>query len=569
MSSQSTLILLDDIENGLIPEHYRVVTTRLGAVIEVATENSYLDEVKLPDTDSSVTPLHPRRWFTSDVDMNEVMQPFFKAVLERYMPKTIRIYEQQIQRFVCRYEQDHDVNSALLDTIMECKEKGDKDISPIRMLLRWLIAYEFEGLDFDIADDILRLEYGGGRNQYMALYSLDAENGPFTREELRILQAATKNPEIHLEDRVVLKLCLEFGLRPVQIALLKQKDFTVDDQLGLAYLKIPRVKQKHQFRRVEFTTRIISDELSEMLTALFRLHRAVFGRKQSKLNYVPDEAPVVMHRFSFWQKDSVVNPYVLSNVDTPIKLRRAFKALWGRYLQTKNSKKHRDLFIKANWADTTLHVIPIQINRRLTSIIKHLPLSPRTGRKFQLNAYRFRYTLGTNAVTEGMTEIEVADLLDHSHLGSVKHYFHYAQEMFEILESATLDRVENKFFTAAWSKTPLKGNIYDVDVVEPNTAITIGKCGKGSPCHLEPAVACYGCGSFLPNKDVEGHETALVSLKTRAEEAHACSTREVAHQFDEAIAGCIAAVEYASGNTVYSIQDENDRIALLELEDEA
>ncbi|SMG62746.1 [weak similarity to] integrase family protein, partial [methanotrophic bacterial endosymbiont of Bathymodiolus sp.] len=139
-------------------------------------------------------------------------------------------------------------------------------------------------------------------------------------------------------------------------------------------------------------------------------------------------------------------------------------------------------------------------------------------------------------------------------------------EMFEILEESTLDRIENKFFTAAWAKETMKGNIYDIDVVEPNTAITIGKCQKGSPCTLEPAVACYQCDKFCPNNDVTGHKKALKSLKERAEQAAQVSNRSVAHQFDEAIAGCTAAVVYAEGEQVFSIQDKSDRIALAQIE---
>ncbi|MCQ4504213.1 site-specific integrase, partial [Vibrio parahaemolyticus] len=64
-------------------------------------------------------------------------------------------------------------------------------------------------------------------------------------------------------------------------------------------------------------------------------------------------------------------------------------------------------FRDINKPDLAFHVDPQTITKRLNAFSAHLPLSPRTGKKFHLKAYRFRYTIGTNAVIEGMTEEEV------------------------------------------------------------------------------------------------------------------------------------------------------------------
>jgi hypothetical protein len=49
-----------------------------------------------------------------------------------------------------------------------------------------LIAYEVEGLDLDLSEEILNLVYGSNQNAYLALYSLDAENGPFVYRGLSL-----------------------------------------------------------------------------------------------------------------------------------------------------------------------------------------------------------------------------------------------------------------------------------------------------------------------------------------------------------------------------------------------
>ena len=547
-----SLLIFEDTK---IPINHRTVQTRLGTRIELATENSFSSEVIILDTNSTKTTIHPRQWLTGDEEIDRVMRPFLISVIERYMPRTVFHYEEAISLFIDIYRDCQDINNALSEAVLESNRKGTTNIAPIRKLIRWLMAYEVKGLDLDLSEEILKLVYGGNQNAYLALYSLDAENGPFTREELRILQAAALNPDLHLEDRVVLKLCLEFGLRPIQIALLKQSDFIVDNTLNLAHIRIPRVKQRDQHRRTSFTNRLVSSELTEMIQQLIDIHREVYSQSAATFKYEPSSAPLIMRRHSFWHTDNPNHPYILSNNNRDTKRKTIA-----------NSHKDFIAYIEAGWEDTTHHIAPQAVDYLLDCIAKKLPLSPRTGRPFKMNAYRFRYTLGTNAVTNGLTEIEVADLLDHSITGSVKHYFHYTHEMFEVLEEATLDRVENKFFTAAWAKETIKGNIYDIDVVEPNTAITIGKCQKGSPCTLEPAVACYQCDKFRPNKDTTGHKKALKSLNERAAQAAQVSNRSVAHQFDEAIAGCTAAVAYAEGKQVFSIQDESDRFALAQIE---
>jgi len=544
MSSLENSISSNDIsvfEEDSIPERYQTVVSRLGIKTKIANSNNYLGSINVLDTNSEVIVIHPRRFMTGDEELDLVMRPFLAHLVGNYMPKTLYHYEKLINVFTSTYKHTQDLNGAIEDTVLNAHKKGAGDIAPLRNLIRWFMAYEVEGLDLDICEAVLELTFGSNQNSYLALYSLDAENGPFVREELRILQSAALNPDFHLEDRVVLKLCLEFGLRPIQISLLKQSDFIVDNKLDLAYIRIPRVKQKHQYRRTEFTERLVSSELREMIIQLIQVHYNLYSGSNLNLS----NAPLIMRRHSYFWSSNENHPYIMSKSSE-----YAPKTII-------NQHRYKEEFIAANLEDVTHHISSQQIDYRLDCIAELLPNSPRTGLPFQMNAYRFRYTLGTNAVTQGMTEIEVQNLLDHSSQGSVKHYFHYTHEMFEILEESTLDRIENKFFTAAWRKEEVTGNIYGEEIIEPQFATSIGKCQKGSPCTLEPAVACYQCDKFCPNKNTEAHKSQLDSLKGRADVAKKISNREVAHQFDEAVAGCIAAIAYSEGQNVFSIQDKS------------
>ena len=81
----------------------------------------------------------------------------------------------------------------------------------------------------------------------------------------------------------------------------------------------------------------------------------------------------------------------------------------------------------------------------------------------------------------------------------------------------------------------------------------IGKCQKEAACYLEPAVACYSCDKFCPNKETNSHKSALTSLRDRKEIVASNSTDSISKQLDEAIAGCKAAIAYSEGGEVVNI----------------
>jgi hypothetical protein len=411
-------------------------------------------------------------------------------------------------------------NGVSVDNAIEnmARTNPNYSVNTAKKLIRYLILNEYQGLSLEKAEEILNLGgYTTGKNSYLTLFSLDEEMGPFTREELRVLSAALNYKEIHIADRLILALCIKFGLRPIQISLLKKRDFVEDVVTGVRYLNIPKVKQSTKFRRDQFTKRAVDDELADILREAISTNDDVY----SKLD-VSDQ------------------PLIYRKLSGPA--------------HTVYNLKHRELWgysVKASFAH---HLRPCSVGHRISLLAEHLPLSPRTGKPFNLFPYRFRYTVGTNAVIEGMCEEEVAELLDHSSILCVKHYFRYIKEMWEILEDATIKRTEQNHFTAAWSRQDdLLGNIYGKEVIEIHSFTAIGKCQKEAACFLEPAVACYICDKFCPNKDSHAHENALISLKDRKEVVATRSTISLSKQLDEAIAGCRAAIAYSSGVYVVNI----------------
>ena len=487
----------------------RTFTTRLGYKVELLTEHGdFNSTVKLPDDTGEVSYLHFDGLYTLEYELKELLKSFYIYLLPRYLPGTITTYHKAMKVLASALNDASTMGSAIEIVI---KLNPQQYVNVMKSFIQFIILNEYTGLSYDKAEEILKLEgYASNKNGYLSLFTLDSELGPFTREELRILNEATKNTEIEAVDRLLLALCLQFGLRPIQVSLLKQSDFIEDETLGLCYLNIPRVKQGAQFRRTEFSKRVVDDELAKLII-------------------------------------QVINDNNLTYSELAVSSPPLF---YKKYFITGHEKE----YLEGVKRDFIHHFSPFNVNKRLNRFNSKLPLSPRTGKPFHLTPYRFRYTVGTNAVMEGMTEEEVADLLDHSSTLCVKHYFRYTREMWEQLENATLKRTEQLHFTAAWNREDdLSGNIYGKEIIEMHAFTAIGKCQKEAACYLEPAVACYSCDKFCPNKETNSHKNALTSLKVRKEVVASNATNSISKQLDEAIAGCKAAIAYSEGEEVVNI----------------
>ena len=123
----------------------------------------------------------------------------------------------------------------------------------------------------------------------------------------------------------------------------------------------------------------------------------------------------------------------------------------------------------------------------------------------KINAYRFRYTLGTRMVLEGKTPEEVAIALDHSSTASVSHYFRYNRDLIDFIDNSFDSSIMLSNSVARW-----EGYIIDDDddavkgtFVRGKDLINLGKCLKKSQCEWHPSVSCYGCGQFRPFKKAE------------------------------------------------------------------
>lgn len=516
VTQNAAAIELEEVGLGdvaYLSEQERHVMSRLGYRVKLFQENGqWQDPLHLPDDNSDVTTIHMHEVVTQNNQINEVIRAVFPYLITRYLPKSIFTYAKVIQAFCIAYNADASIYAALNQVILQapaCNTPAAK------LLVNFFFLHEVDGLSLDEAEELLNLEgYSGNRNGYLSLFTLDEELGPLTREEMKVLNHALDNTQIPIEDRTLLAICISFGLRPIQISLLKADDLVYYPELDLYYLSIPRVKQGAVKRRQQFTKRVLGERDAKLIKELIEANQELVD--ELGLQYPP----------LFFNKPKGFGAYTVSHEE--------------HFNGDKKGNVH--------------HCRGNVISHRFPAMASFLPNSPRTGKPFNLTAYRFRYTVGTNAVMEGMTEEEVAELLDHSSTLCVKHYFRYTREMWEMLENATDKRVEQQHFTAAWCREgDLQGNIYGEEVIETRAFTAIGKCHKKHACYLEPAVACYGCDVFCPNKHKQSHENAMENLLERKKDLSEHTSSAMAAQLDEALAGCAAAIAYADGIKVENI----------------
>jgi len=504
-----------------LSESERFISTRFNYRVEIKDAvGNWLDEIVFPDDTGSVAKLRSNRFFTGNNDIDEAIESFLLWSFRHYSTKTLFHLERVLERFQGYYLQSKDINKAL-DELFTRQALESINVSFVRRLIMFLVAYETEGLSLDLAQDLINTGVANRQNAYFRLYTMCDEMGPFTREELTRINQALHNTETPLDSRIIMWLYRDFGFRPIQLCLLKEKDFIRDPTTGAAWLNVPRVKQKKQWRRTEFTKRVLSSELADTI------EKMIDSNRQYVNSFEQDEPPLFQRR---WES--------------------------GLQYQDQWVKSPYDDLYKGDKKDFAMHVSSNALDWRLKQMKSWIGLSPRTGAPFSLNAYRFRYTVGTNAVLEGFTEAEVAELLDHSHLGSVKHYFKNTRELWELLEKATEKRVEQKQFASAWMRQDVEeDNIYGENIIELTAFTSVGKCHKGSTCHLEPAVACYSCDQFCPSKDISAHANAKTYIEEQRSLLREQTTGQMARQLDEAVAGCDAAIAYSEG--VYAV-DLND-----------
>lgn len=391
------------------------------------------------------------------------------------------------------------------------KNKDDQRIwTSIRQFANYAIENGYWGFNETL---IFRLDEvaipNSGSKQRVSL--LDHENGPFTRSEIAQISIVLQEGKLPLQYKIMVRLAMKFGLRPIQMALLREEDIFYDDKLLAWFINIPRVKGRvAQLRRNpnNFMLRELPNDLADDIQELIsseadrslcnldgiRCPRPLFKRNKINKHYLSDKK---LLDYAWHRSSALISGIFNQSISTLIDLKSA-------YLKDESGEP--------------------------------LPL--------KITAYRFRYTLGTRMVLEGKTPEEVAMALDHSTTASVEHYFRYNRDLIDFIDDSFNSSKVMDNAIARW-----QGYIIDEDddtvkgtLVRGKDLANLGKCLKTTRCEWHPSISCYGCGRFRPFKGAN-HTAQLEVIEAERDFVRNHSSGPVQHQLDEAYEGAVQIIE--------------------------
>jgi integrase len=303
-----------------------------------------------------------------------------------------------------------------------------------------------------------------------AVLTHDPSKGPLSDAELEGLIAALNRSfergNTELESFVLVWILLATGRRPVQLAALKLKDFTIqtsDDGTRFYWLDVPRAKQQGLSIRASFRRFKLPPQVGELVEILRSYRRTVDPQRG-------DDAAM------FAGSEEGGGP-----------------GLEG-------------------------HLTSTGVERRLVSTVKKLNvISPRTGEPLHVTPRRLRYTIGTRAAAAGGNEFEIAELLDHSTSETARIYVKASPQMLERIDRAIAEQLAP--FAQAFAGVLVdqetdarRGQDPNSRIIDPTVSEgPVGTCGTFSFCALSAPIACYTCIHFQPWLDGP-HEDVLDDL---------------------------------------------------------
>lgn len=323
------------------------------------------------------------------------------------------------------------------------------------------------------------------------------------------ITTAINDETFPLQLRIIVKLSIKFGLRPIQFALLREDDLFFDESSEAWYLNVPRVKGRTaQLRRNpnEFVTRELPTELAQDILSLI----------EEQIEWIEyDNSDELLPRPLFKAKE--LDSVCLAHS-------KLVEYSWHR-----TARSISQMFTKS---------LPCHLNL-YSKYIKDDDGNPLP---LKMNAYRFRYTLGTRMVMEGKTPEEVALALDHSSTWSVAHYFRYNRDIIDFIDDSFEGSKSLKDAVARWQGYLIsEDDNIEGSLIKITDVMALGRCLRKSLCPYHPTISCYGCSKFRPFKDAD-HSSQLKVIKQERDFIKQHSSGPVQYQLDEAYEGAVEIV---------------------------
>lgn len=351
-------------------------------------------------------------------------------------------------------------------------------LSPIRAFVRTWIGLGYSGIPSETLAMLETWRIKGNEKGY-AVQSMCPDEGPFTDIEMGGVVSGVvecyASGKLKLLDTCYAMTLAMTGRRPIQLVSLKIKDLMFVG--GKYFINFPRAKQKHGEWRESFKKFEIVEDLWVLLQSQARTVRAFF---ENRLGWELEEDQVA-----------------------ELPLFHSFH----RYDGSKN--------INSQLAGDYLHARVLEVNEKMKEVRDIINvISERTGGITHLNAYRFRYTLGTNLAREGRGEYIIAEALDHADIQNAGVYVKNIPEIVERINKALalqLAPIAQAFQGVIVRHEGEARRGQDRSSRVCSAGGNVGTCGSYGFCGALAPIACYTCSHFQPWLDGP-HEMVLDDL---------------------------------------------------------
>ncbi|MCA4963153.1 site-specific integrase [Pseudomonas sp. Y24-6] len=357
-------------------------------------------------------------------------------------------------------------------------KKDEYQLSSIRAFMRTWLSLGYPGIPSKTMAMLEKWRIKGNEKGY-AVQSMCPESGPFTDIEMDGIVSGVldcyASGALKLRDTCYAMILAMTGRRPTQVVSLKLKDLIFVD--GKYSINFPRAKQKYAEWRSAFKKFEIVEDLWVLLQLQANRVKASFeGLTGTALpSVVVGELPLF---------------HSLHNYDA---------------LEDLRSQLDGDF----------LHARTLEVNETMR-VVKNVVglISERTGAVTHLNAYRFRYTLGTNLAREGRSEYIIAEALDHSDIQNTGVYVKNIPDIVERIDKAValqLAPIAQAFQGVIVRDETKARRGEDRSSRVCSAGGKVGTCGSYGFCGALAPIACYTCSHFQPWLDGP-HELVLDEL---------------------------------------------------------
>jgi hypothetical protein len=380
------------------------------------------------------------------------------------------------------------VTMRAFEELRQDRRAGSAELTRYRNWYQWAATFEHSGFDKRVAR-ILQAITIGANPHGRAARKKDPDQGPLTDAERRellnkTLDAADDDDGLPLDERVAMLLGMGLGANSGPLSLLQVQDYSTERSGGTSYhlLLVPRHKKGFAKERADFRPRQIEGEWATYLERLIAQNRAAADRL-----------------FAGCKPDNVAIPIFMRH-----RLRTDLSPAMGEY---------------------ALHRTPSEFSQLLQRACDRVDARSRDGDPLNLNQRRFRSTLASNLIANGMSRRAVADALDHGSTISLKYYEFLNHRLVESLDArvgdamkrvagAFLGTLTEKSSEVARHRSPSSRKAFFDR--ERDGAQDLGNCGGTGKCDLPAPLACYTCAQFEPWIDAP-HDRLLAQLEAERE----------------------------------------------------